>query len=143
MTQIESIQVQVNTLDVDGAGTDGSLYLGVCGREFHLDTSADDLEQGSSRMYILGDGANIENKVINDPRKQKLLTEHVEALPVYLRFVGNDAGDRWGLQRAFMILNDELSPMWDTASYISDVDGIFLGAKCGGVVFLINDDSKG
>ena len=42
MAQIESIEVNVQTLDVDGAETDGSLYLGVCGREFHLDTCVND-----------------------------------------------------------------------------------------------------
>jgi hypothetical protein len=140
---IESIQVEVNTLDVDGAGTDGSLYLGVCGREFHLDTSANDLEQGSARKYVLGDNANVEHKAINDPRKQRLLTEHVDGLPVYLRFVGNNEDDRWGLQRAFMTLNDELLPMWDTISYISDVDGIWLGGKAGGAVFLLRERDEG
>ena len=143
MPQIESIRVEVNTLDVNGAGTNGSLYLGVCGREFDLDTSANDLERGAADQFILGNGANINNKPINDPRKQMLLTEHVDALPVYLRFVGKDDDDKWGLERAVMILNDELLPMWDTASYISNVDGIWLGAKCGGVVFLPKHVDKG
>jgi hypothetical protein len=143
MPLIESIQVEVGTLDEDGAGTDGSLYLGVCGREFHLDTSADDLERGSNRQYVLGDNANIEDMGINDPRKQRLFTGHVDALPVYLRFVGEDSGDRWGLRRATMTLNEELFPMWDTDSYISDVEGIWLGAKAGGVVFLINQQDDG
>ena len=54
MTQIESIQVNINTGDESCAGTDGDNYLGVCGREFHLDTSADDFERGSSHQYVLG-----------------------------------------------------------------------------------------
>jgi hypothetical protein len=143
MPPIESIQVNINTLDVAGAGTDGSLYLGVCGREFHLDTSADDLERGSARKYVLGDQGNVEHNGINDPRKQRLLTEHVEGLPVYLRFVGEDEDDRWGLQRATMTLNDQLFPLWDTISYISQADGIWLGAKAGGAVFLPIHSDKG
>jgi hypothetical protein len=87
MAQIESIQVNVQTPDVTGAGTDGSLYLGVCGREFQLDTSDDDLERGSARKYVLGEDHNVVSAGVNDPRKQLLLTEHVDGLPVYLRFV--------------------------------------------------------
>lgn len=143
MPQIESIQVTVQTLDVNGAGTNGSLYLGVCGREFDLDTPANDLERGSSDQFNFGDGANVLNKAINDPRKQLLLTEHVDALPVYLRFVGQDDGDRWGLGRASMTLNNELFPMWDTISYINQGDGIWLGAQCGGVVFLPKHEDQG
>lgn len=140
MAQIESIQVNVQTLDVNGAGTDGSLYLGVCGREFQLDTSDDDLERGSARKYVLGEDHNVVSAGVNDPRKQLLLTEHVDGLPVYLRFVGEDGGDRWGLQRATMMLNDQLLPQWDTLSYISQSVGIWLGPECGGIVFLIPED---
>ena len=48
MAQIESIQVNIETGDESGGGTDGSIYVGVGGREFHLDTSADDFERGSA-----------------------------------------------------------------------------------------------
>jgi hypothetical protein len=57
MAQIESIQISINTGDESGGGTDGSIYLGVCGREFHLDTSADDFERGSGQEYVLGAGS--------------------------------------------------------------------------------------
>jgi hypothetical protein len=143
MAQIESIEVNVQTLDVDGAETDGSLYLGVCGREFHLDTRANDLGQGSSGTYVLGDNANVEEKAINDPRNQRLLTENVDGFPVYLRFAGEDEDDHWGLQRAVLTLNSQLLPQWDTISYISTTDGIFLGAKAGAIAFLIRDRDEG
>jgi hypothetical protein len=143
MPQIDSIEVNVQTLDVDGAGTDGDLYVGICGREFHIDTKADDLERGSSRSYILGDNSNVNDPDINDPRKQRLFTENVDSLPVYLRFNGEDDDDLWGLERAVLILNSQILPQWDTISYISTTDGMFLGFKAGAIAFLIRDRDEG
>jgi hypothetical protein len=143
MPQIESIEVNVQTLDADGAGTDGSLYVGVCGREFHLDTRENDLQRGSAGTYVLGDNSNVQDKAINDPRNQRLFTENVDSLPVYLRFVGEDDDDHWGLQRAVLILNSQILPQWDTISYISQTDGIWLGHKAGNIVFLIRDRDEG
>lgn len=45
MADITSFDITIQTGDVNGAGTDGSVYLGICGREFHLDTSKDDFER--------------------------------------------------------------------------------------------------
>ena len=44
MPQINSIQLHLQTGDLSGAGTDGDVYLGVCGREFSIDTTSDDFE---------------------------------------------------------------------------------------------------
>src|SRR5512133_3078802 len=100
MPQIESIQVNIETGDESGAGTDGSIYVGVGGRECHLDTSADDFERGSSRLYGLGIGSDVVNPAVNDPRKQFMHTEDVESFPIYVRFEPNDSGDNWNLWRA-------------------------------------------
>ena len=143
MPQIESIEVNLQTLDVDGASTDGSLYVGICGREFHLDTKENDLQRGSARSYVLGDNANVLDPAINDPRNQRLFTENVDTLPVYLRFVGEDEDDLWGLERAVLILNSQILPQWDTVSYISTTDGMWLGHKAGGIAFLIRDRDEG
>ena len=102
MAQIESIHVNIETGDESGAGTDGSIYVGVCGREFHLDTSADDFEHGSSHEYVLGAGSDVVNPAVNDPRKQFLQTEDVESFPIYVRFEPNNSGDNWNLARAEM-----------------------------------------
>jgi hypothetical protein len=143
MAQIDSIEVNVETLDLEGAGTDGDLYVGVCGREFHIDTKADDLERGSSRQYILGENSNVNDPEINDPRKQRLFTENADSLPVYLRFVGEDSDDHWGLQRGVLTLNNQILPQWDTVSYISTTDGMWLGAKAGNIAFLIRERDEG
>lgn len=136
MAQIESIQVSINTGDESGGGTDGSIYVGVCGREFHLDTSDDDFEHGSSHEYVLGAGSDIVNPAVNDPRKQALLTEDVESFPIYVRFEPNNSGDNWNLARAEMSFNDDFFPRWETTSFISEADGIWLGQRSGNVVHL-------
>jgi hypothetical protein len=136
MPQIESIQANIQTLDVSGGGTDGDVYLGVSGREFHLDTSHDDFERGSSRKYVLGDGGNVNSASINDPRKQVLLTEDVESFPVYLRFNPQSGSDNWNLERAVVTFNNQLLPQWDTLTLVKQNEGIWLGAHSGLFVFI-------
>ena len=129
MTLIRSIQLQLNTGNMDGAGTDGDVYLGVCGREFYVDTSADDFERGSSRLYIFGDGANVNNPPNNDPRKQSLHIENVGNFPVYLRFQPQSRTDNWNIQRAEVSFNQNFFPRWDTASFVSQSVGIWMGTR--------------
>jgi hypothetical protein len=54
MAQVTGILCQVLTGNVDGAGTDGSVYLGLGAREFCMDSHANDYERGSDRSYIMG-----------------------------------------------------------------------------------------
>jgi hypothetical protein len=136
MAQIESIQININTGDESGAGTDGSIYLGVCGREFHLDTTADDFERGRGHQYVLGGGSDVVNLAVNDPRKQFLEVEDVDAFPVYVRFEPNNDGDNWNLARADLSFNDNFFPRWETQSFIPEEDGIWLGQRSGNVVHL-------
>jgi hypothetical protein len=136
MPQIESIQANIETLDVDGASTDGDVYLGFSGREFHLDTRDNDFQAGSSRKYVLGDGSNVVNAATNDPRKQFLLTENVDSFPVYLRFNPESRSDNWNLERAVVTFNNQLLPQWDTATLIKTNEGIWLGTHSGLVVFI-------
>ena len=129
MTLITSIQLQLNTGSMDGAGTDGDVYLGVCGREFYVDSSANDFERGSSRLYIFGDGANVINPPNNDPRKQFLHIENVGNFPVYLRFQPRSRTDNWNIQRAEMSFNGNFFPRWDTVSFVSQREGIWMGIR--------------
>lgn len=131
MAHIRKIHLSVQTGSMSGAGTDGDVYLGVCGREFHADTGADDFERGSSREYVFGRGGNVNNFADNNPARQRLLLEDVERLPVYIRFEPTDRGDRWNLQRAVVRFNDQLLPQWDTSSFVSDRTGIWLGTRAG------------
>jgi len=84
-------------------------------------------------VYTFGEGANVNDRLDNDPNRQRLLLEDVERLPVYIRFEPSSRSDRWNLLRAEVRFNDELFPLWDTASFISisDEPGIWLGTRAG------------
>ena len=105
MTPINSIQLNIQTGGLSNAGTDGDVYLGLGGREFSIDSSADDFERGSSRLYNLGEGSNVLHSNLNDPREPPLYTEQVANYPVYIRFNPKSRNDTWQLQRADVMFN--------------------------------------
>ena len=85
MPAIEIIDIKIVTGNVSGAGTDGEVYLGICGREFRLDTSGDDFKRGANDIFRLGSNANIKNKERNDPRNPQHRTDDLDKFPVYIR----------------------------------------------------------
>lgn len=138
MPRVDTIRINIQTGNLSGAGTDGDVYVGVCGREFSLDTTRDDFERGSSREYVLGAGANVNNASVNDPRKQILLVENVDSAPVYIRFQPRNRSDNWQLQRADVRFNDAFFPVWDSVAIVVNKpdEGIWLGTRSGLVVHL-------
>jgi hypothetical protein len=136
MARIEVIRLHLETGSRSGAGTDGDVYLGVCGREFSVDTTRDDFERGSSREYVFGTGANVNSASVNDPREQALFVENVKNFPVYIRFQPQNRNDNWQVQRAEVSFNDDFFPRWDTASFVPNdpAKGIWLGVRSGLVV---------
>ncbi|GAA2113890.1 hypothetical protein [Streptomyces synnematoformans] len=103
MADITKIVARILTADIAEAKTDsGTLYLGIAGREFVLETPANDLEQGATDEFVLGDGANVDQAVYNDPRKPQLTTEDLDRYPAYLRYLGTDG---WCLERATVTVN--------------------------------------
>lgn len=139
MAQINSIQLHLETGDLSGAGTDGDVYLGVCGREFSIDSTRDDFERGSGRTYVLGENADIRNADFNDPRKQALFTENVARFPVYIRFQPKSRSDNWQLLRADVRFNESLHIDWDTRPFIlPGSEGIWLGVRSGLFVHLFD-----
>jgi hypothetical protein len=100
MPQISKIALTINTGDVQGAGTDGDVYLGVCGREFRVDTGSEDFQRGSSKEYIFGDDANVLRPELNDPRDHLLFVENLARFPIYLRFQPTNRADHWFMQDA-------------------------------------------
>ena len=135
MPKINSIELHLDTGDLSGSGTDGDVYLGLCGREFSIDTNRDDFERGSGRTYILGENADIRNADVNDPRKHELFTENMARFPLYIRFQPQTRGGNWLLQRADVRFNDSLHIDWDTSPFIPlGSEGIWLGVRSGLVV---------
>lgn len=131
MADLARIDITIQTGNVEGAGTDGDVYLGICGREFHCDSEANDFERGSIRNYTFGDGSNVLNKDRNDPRKPQLALEDVDLFPLYIRF--DEAGNSdWNLALATLSLNGSIFPIYEFRSR----DAIWLGRVSGACVYL-------
>jgi hypothetical protein len=113
MPKLEKISVQIKTGDRDRAGTNGDVYIGICGREFSLDSAdpgTNDFERNSDRTYILtGDSAtiNVRYGIYNNPdRPYELFTENLDLCPVYIRFSPENREDNWNLESVTVIIND-------------------------------------
>jgi hypothetical protein len=133
MADISSIQFVLQTANANGAGTDGDIYLGFCGREFYVDSTADDFERGSSRTYTFGADANVLFAGDNDPRRPQLRSENANRFPVYVRFQPRSRTDNWKLLRAEVSVNDQFFPRWDTGDVIpfGRNGGIVMGIHAG------------
>ena len=129
MADIFSFTVHIVTTDVENAGTNGDVYLGICGREFFIDSSANDFERGAEAIYKFGSGANILNKDLNDPRKPQLRTEDLGKFPVYIRFEPIGASPDWN----FSLVNVEIG---GTGFFVLHRKGMWLGRKAGKICFL-------
>ncbi|KUG57379.1 hypothetical protein AVL62_13160 [Serinicoccus chungangensis] len=144
MAAITGILCQVITSDLDGAGTDGRVYLGVGGREFRLDSEKDDYERGSWREYALGELPptttppqliDVVDPTFNDPRiGMPLDTNSLTKSPVYLRFEPSGDSPDWNLAFAAALLYDG----GFVAAFTVPVafDNLWLGDRMGKIVYL-------
>ncbi|ELZ26707.1 hypothetical protein C474_18740 [Halogeometricum pallidum JCM 14848] len=117
MPPIETLRLYVKTGDVGfpvGADTDGHVYLGVCGREFRINTPEDDFELGAGDTIRFGKDDNVENGWLNDPRQPQLFVEQADQFPVYLRYDPHPRDDDWVLEHAYVTFNDDSFPMYET-----------------------------
>ena len=140
MVTIQKIVFKIRTADIEDAGTDGEVYVGFCGREFHVGTSYEDFERGVIRHYSAGmnavtDEVNLINSKINDPRAfPPLDSEDISLYPVYLRFEPVGRYDHWCLQyisiSAEGIKYEALEPEEDNTIYT------VLGYKSGKYLYL-------
>jgi hypothetical protein len=98
MSAITRIKVTVHTGDRNEAGTDGTVYLGICGREFKLARAGvDDFERASHRDYFLGSSANVEQAAFNNPASPQLDTTDADRFPAYIRFEPQGGSPNWDL----------------------------------------------
>lgn len=146
MVTIQKIVFRIRTADIENAGTDGEVYVGFCGREFHIGTSYEDFERGVVRSYSAGKSADadtdsdtdevvVSNPTLNNPSALPALdSEDIGIYPVYVRFepVGRD--DHWSLQyisvSAAGVKYEALEPEDDTTVYTT------LGYKSGKCLYL-------
>src|ERR1051326_6431021 len=108
MANVKTIYVRVVTKDIENAGTDGDIYVGIGGTVFHLDSKGDynDFERGDDRTYILGElpsmppdnSTAIQNPTANDPQQPYALkTENLNDYPVYIRLDEARFDSYWAL----------------------------------------------
>jgi hypothetical protein len=84
MANVVRIEAQIQT---GAEGTDGTVYLGICGREFDLDTpNTNNFEKGGNDVFIMGVGSNMVHKDRNDPQDPQLLTEDLFSFPAWIRY---------------------------------------------------------
>ena len=109
MAKVKGILALISTRDVDDAGTDAGIYIGVGGREFLCDSSADDFERNSKAAYIFGevtedttpyDRRTVNRPADNDPRSPfHLYTENLDLTPVYVRWEQGGNSADWCLDQ--------------------------------------------
>jgi hypothetical protein len=105
---ITNITAMILTYDVEDAGTDGNVYLGICGREFRCDSAKDDFERGSTGVYKFGDTPGyVTHPDANDPRNPRLDQSELDLYPVYLRF-DQGSSDHWALELVKVWINDPI-----------------------------------
>ena len=147
MAAVTGVLAQIITGKLDGAGTDGRVYLGLGGREFRLDSSQDDYERGSGREYILGRAPlepnlpppqiRVLNPDRNDPRKDfPLDTANVDAAPVYVRFEPEGDSPDWNLRSAIILVYTGEGQF--VVAYVppQGFDNLWLGDRYGKVLYL-------
>jgi hypothetical protein len=109
---VTTILARIVTHDINNAGTDHHVYLGIGGREFYIDSNSefgtdyDDFERGDDRTYSLGEGGfadthKVFNPNDNDPRSPYALDfDLLDKFPVYIRIEPhvNDNAPDWALK---------------------------------------------
>jgi len=148
MAKVTGVLCQIMTADVDGAGTDGNVYLGLGGREFRLDSREDDYERGSWREYVLADASPEPNLTIpqvrlrnwekNDPTLRfPLETSDLARTPVYIRFEPHSGFDSWNLFfAAVSVYAGEFVVGYTPPDHFND---IWLGDAMGKVLYLTKE----
>jgi hypothetical protein len=108
MADTTSIQVTTTTGD---NGTEASVYLGICGREFNLDTDVDNFRALQVDSFTFGGPfANVTNREFNDPQHPQLDTDNLpgagvsplDEFPVWIR---SGQEDDWDIADILVVVN--------------------------------------
>jgi hypothetical protein len=135
--RVIAINAVFETADVPDAGTDGDVYLGLGGREFHCDTSADNFQQGGTDTFVFGQFTNVLHSDRNDPSVPPIALDSVTRFPVYVRFE-QGIEKPWRFSRLTVRLT--VAPGPQPPAYTSTLhhpDGFWLGTVSGSMVFLV------
>ena len=120
----------------EGPGTNGWVYLGLSGREFHVDTADNNLEAGALDEFTLGEFSNILQSYYNDPRNPwPRNTEDLAKYPAYIRFEPRGEDDKWLLDEVIVTVNPNTPSEWVFSALIGRAC-LWMGQTCGKVCFL-------
>lgn len=130
---ISQIKLTVTTGEKD-INRDDRVYLGIGGREFRCrkdgDSDANPYHlKHQTVLLIFGDGSNVEDPVINDPRNPLMDTSDISEFPMYLRTEPNTG--TWEIAAARV----ETTP--DTSVFNIKYSGIILDDDSGEKVDLV------
>jgi hypothetical protein len=137
MASITSISVVVSTGNRPGGGTDGEVFLGICGREFNLDTASNNFEPGMVETFLLGSGSNVLSPALNDPTSPQLDTSDLSTFPKYIRFEPGsemEGNPGWNLERVTVTVNPGLSQFKFDA--LANSPNLWLGQASGKFLYL-------
>lgn len=135
MSAITRIDARIVTGNRTNAGTSGEVYLGICGREFRIQSPGNDFKKGADRTYILGVGASVKNPTLNDPRSPSLDTDDLDNFPKYIRFDPAGANPKWNLEEIVVTINPGAGQR--VFSALNADKNLWLGQKSGKFCFLI------
>ena len=102
---MNSFSAHIYTGNKGGAGSNGWVYVGLCGREFSADANGPDFERNANFEYIFGAGSNVLFSDRNDPRHPDIKVEDLDKFPVYIRFEPNGADPEWNLKKVDLKVN--------------------------------------
>lgn len=131
MARVTRIDILVTTAGIaEGGGTNGSVYAGLGGMEFVLDTAGNDFQSQTQLLYVIGDGSNLTNRV--DLEFVLMDTADVLAFPVYIRFEPKGALDKWKVDTGGLRVT--VNPSEENLRFVRPFTESF--------IFLSNDSGK-
>jgi hypothetical protein len=133
MAQITRMDVTTSTGD---NGTNGTVILGIGGREFVLDrTGRNDFKQNTNDHFVLGAPNNVDvvaNSDFNDPNK--LFPLRTEALPDFPIYVRHEGADAWRLNGVTITITS--SQGTQTLTALPGSQNLVLGPESGRFLFI-------
>jgi hypothetical protein len=136
MTAITRIELRIQTGDADDAGMDnGEIYLGLAGREFHVDSPGDQFKPSDEDRFIFthGPAANVTDPKENDPTDPwQLDSDDIGRCPRYIRFEPRRVGGRveeWNVASVQLVVKSGNSIIFTEERLGDDGANLWMGGE--------------
>ena len=143
MAYIEQVGVTVITGNINGASTNGLVYLGIGGREFRLNKGGNQFEKGDTDNFQIGgvagpDSINNQNNSNDLPavpgtaNSPSIEYSTLDDYPTYIRFEPQNEDDNWNVQSVSVDVKESgASGATRTLSDHTGNGNIWLGKRSG------------